>query len=456
MGIMHKILLVEDDRNTLEGLAEILQQEGYEITKAIDGQSAVREIKASTYNVILTDLLLPDFDGLEVASQAWKEQSDLMVVMMTAFGSVKHAVNAMKQGIYDYLTKPIDIDELLIVISKAINEQQLRIENISLKDKITSKYQYDNIIGSSGKMQEVFKKVSKIANSDATVLIRGESGTGKELIARAIHYNSSRKNKDMMEINCSSIPETLLESELFGHEKGSFTGAHKMIKGKFETADGGTIFLDEIGELSANVQVKLLRFLQEKKFNRVGGTEFISVDVRVIAATNANLEEALQKGKFREDLYYRLNVIPIFLPSLKERPDDIGPLIEYFINKFSQKNNKKIDSISAEALSICMKYSWPGNVRELENSMENAVVLTEGNIILPEDLPFYIKAQKPENNVPDISQLDGLTYQDQIEYAEKIIISKALEETNGNKTHAAKQLGFSIRTMRNKANKYGL
>jgi len=453
---MHKILIVEDDRNTLEGLAEILRQEGYEVTKAFDGQSAIREVKSGTFNVLLTDLLLPDFDGLEVANQARKEQPELMVVMMTAFGSVKHAVNAMKQGIYDYLTKPIDIDELLIVLSKAINEQQLRIENISLKDKIVSKYQYENIIGSSGRMQEVFKKVSKIANSDATVLIRGESGTGKELIARAIHYNSPRKSRELMEINCSSIPETLLESELFGHEKGSFTGAYKMKKGKFESADGGTIFLDEIGELAPNVQAKLLRFLQEQRFNRVGGTSNITVDVRVIAATNANLEEALENGRFREDLYYRLNVIPIFLPPLRERPEDIGPLVEHFIDKFSKKNNKEIKEISAEALSICLQYSWHGNVRELENAIENAVVLTDDTIIFPQDLPFYIKAQKQDSGLPDLSEFAGLSYQAQIKYAEKIIISKALEETNGNRTYAAKKLGFSIRTMRNKIKKYGL
>ncbi len=453
---MYKILLVEDDRNTLEGLAEILTQEGFEVIKALDGQSAIKEIKSSTFNVMITDLLLPDFDGLEVANQAWKEQADLMVVMMTAFGSVKHAVNAMKLGISDYLTKPIDIDELLIVLSKAINEQTLKFENISLKDKIAHKYKYDNIIGSSGKMQEVFRKVNKIANSDATVLIRGDSGTGKELIARAIHYNSPRKNKNLMEINCSSIPETLLESELFGHEKGSFTGAHKMIKGKFEIANGGTIFLDEIGELSGNVQVKLLRFLQEKRFNRVGGSKFISVDLRVIAATNANLEKNLEDGKFREDLYYRLNVIPIFLPRLNERPDDIGPLIEHFINKFSKKNSKNIKGISSESLSVCLKYGWPGNVRELENAIENAVVLAEDNWIKPEDLPFYINTQKEENKFLDVLELDGSDYQHQMEYAEKMIILKALEDAKGNKTHASKNLGFSIRTMRNKAKKYGL
>jgi len=452
---MYKILLVEDDRNTLEGLANILEQEDYEVVKAYDGDSAVREIKSSVFNLILTDLLLPDFDGSEVAKQAKKEQPDVMVIMMTAFGSVKHAVNAMKQGIYDYLTKPIDIDELLIVISKAINEQQLRIENIALKDKIKTKYHYDNIIGTSGKMQEVFNKVDKIANSDATILLRGESGTGKELIARLIHYNSSRKNKDIMEINCSSIPETLLESELFGHEKGSFTGAHKMIKGKFEIADGGTIFLDEIGDLSSNVQVKLLRFLQEKRFNRVGSTNSISVDVRVIAATNANLEEKINDDQFREDLYYRLNVIPIFLPSLKERPEDIGPLLEHFIKKFSHKNNKQIDGISPEALSICHEYHWPGNVRELENAIENAVVLADGNIITPEDLPFYLNIKK-KSDISLVQAEPGSDYRNQIESAERMILVNALKQTNGNKTHAASLLGFSIRTMRNKTRKYGL
>jgi DNA-binding NtrC family response regulator len=453
---MYKILLVEDDRNTLDGLANILEQEGYEVVKAIDGTKAVREVKASVFNLILTDLLLPDFDGSEVAVQAWKEQPDIMVIMMTAFGSVKHAVNAMKQGIYDYLTKPINIDELLIVISKAINEQQLRIENIALKDKIKTKYHYDNIIGSSGKMQEVFSKVNKIANSDATVLLRGDSGTGKELIARLIHYNSSRKNKNMMEINCSSIPETLLESELFGHEKGSFTGAHKMMKGKFETAEGGTIFIDEIGELSSNVQVKLLRFLQEKRFNRVGGTNFISVDARVIAATNANLEEKIKDDQFREDLYYRLNVIPIFLPALKERPEDIGPLLEHFIKKFSHKNNKQIDGISPEALSICHEYHWPGNVRELENAIENAVVLADDSILKPEDLPFYLNVKKQKIDFSIINAESGSDYRSQIDSAERMILVNALEETKGNKTHAANLLGFSIRTMRNKTRKYGL
>jgi DNA-binding NtrC family response regulator len=453
---MHRILVVEDDRNTLEGLAEILGMENYEVIKAMDGNSALKELKNSTFNVMLTDLLLPDFDGLELANLAWKEQNDLMVVMMTAFGSVKHAVSAMKKGIYDYLTKPIDIDELLIVLSKAINEQKLRQEYISLKDKIAEKYQYENIIGNSGKMQEVFRKINKIVNSDATILIRGESGVGKELIARAIHYNSPRKSKELMEINCSSIPETLLESELFGHEKGSFTGAHKMIKGKFEIADGGTIFLDEIGDLSPNVQIKLLRFLQEKRFNRVGGTNFISVDVRLLAATNADLEAALKQGKFREDLYYRLNVIPIFVPALRDRPEDIGPLIEHFIQKFAAKNNKKIEGITREAMDICMQYEWPGNVRELENAVENAVVLSESSWIRSEDLPFYIKTRGKDIVLTTLTYKSKLKYRDQLEYAEKTIIKKALEETNGNKTHAAKRLGFSIRTMRNKVKKYGL
>jgi DNA-binding NtrC family response regulator len=453
---MDKILLVEDDRNTLEGLAEILTMENYDVTKALDGRSAMKEIKNSTFNVVLTDLLLPDTDGLELAKSIWKEQSDLMIVMMTAFGSVKNAVNAMKEGIYDYLAKPIDVDELLIVISKAINEQKLRHQYSSLKDKIEQKYEYYNIIGPSGKMQDVFRKVNKIANSDATILIRGESGTGKELIARAIHYNSSRKNKELMEINCSSIPETLLESELFGHEKGSFTGAHKTMKGKFETADGGTIFMDEIGDLSLNVQTKLLRFLQEKRFNRVGSSAFISVDIRLIAATNADLEKALEVGKFREDLYYRLNVIPIYIPALRERPEDIGPLIEHFIIKFADKNNKKIEGITAEAMNNCLNFAWPGNVRELENAIENAVVFAEGNKLDQDDLPAYIKNQSEEQRLPDLTKMKDLNYKDQLEYVEKLIIKKALDDSKGNKTHAARRLGFSIRTMRNKVNKYNL
>jgi DNA-binding NtrC family response regulator len=453
---MDRILLVEDDRNTLEGLAEILSMENYEVVKAIDGRTALKEVKNSLFTVMLTDLLLPDIDGMELAQQVWKEQNDLLVVMMTAFGSVKHAVGAMKNGIYDYLTKPIDIDELLIVLKKAINQYKLRSEYDSLKDKIKEKYNYNNIIGSSGKMQEVFRKVNKISASDATILIRGESGTGKELIARAIHFNSPRKNRELMEINCSSIPETLLESELFGHEKGSFTGAHKMMKGKFEMADGGTIFLDEIGDVSLNVQVKLLRFLQEKRFNRVGGSTPISVDIRLIAATNVNLEEALHKGKFREDLYYRLNVIPIHIPALRDRPEDIGPLIEHFIEIFAEKNNKKIEGITPEALDICLRYSWPGNVRELENALENAVVLTENQMITPVDLPFYIKSSRGNSNSAKFGIIEGISYRDQLEYVEKLIIKKALEDSKGNKTHAARRLGFSVRTMRNKVNKYNL
>jgi DNA-binding NtrC family response regulator len=453
---MNKILLVEDDRNTLEGLAEILTMENYDVTKALDGHTAIKEVRNGQFDLMITDLLLPDFDGLELAKLAWKDQSELMVVMMTAFGSVKHAVSAMKQGIYDYLTKPIDIDELLIVISKAIKTHKLRQDYIELKDRMEEKYQYQNIIGSSGKMQEVFSKINKIAGTDATIIVRGESGTGKELVARAIHYNSPRKNNVMMEINCSSIPETLLESELFGHEKGSFTGAHKTMKGKFEVANGGTIFLDEIGDLSPNVQIKLLRFLQEKRFTRIGGTGFIDVDVRLITATNADLEQAIKDGRFREDLYYRLNVIPILMPALRDRKEDIGPLIEHFIVKFAEKNSKKIVGIDQDAMNICMNYPWPGNVRELENAIENAVVLSDDNYIKTEDLPAYIKTTTKEVSLPEIGDSSNLNYREQLEHAEKIIIQKALEESKGNKTHAAERLGFSIRTMRNKVKKYKL
>jgi DNA-binding NtrC family response regulator len=453
---MDRILLIEDDRNTLDGLAEILSMENYEVVKAINGKSGIRELKNSNFNVLLTDLVLPDMDGLDLANSAWQEQNEIVVVIMTAFGSVKHAVSAMKKGVFDYLTKPIDIDELFIVLKKAINQQKLRYDYIALKDGNDDEHQYDDIIGGSGKMQQVFRQVNKIAGSDATVLIRGESGTGKELIARAIHYNSPRKNKILMELNCSSIPENLLESELFGHEKGSFTGAHKQMKGKFETADGGTVFLDEIGELSPNVQIKLLRFLQEKRFNRVGGNIFVTVDIRLIAATNADLEAALENGTFRDDLYYRLNVIPIHIPALRERPEDIQPLTEHFIRKFAKKNNKSIEGIESDSLNVLVTYTWPGNVRELENALENAVVMTENKLISVDDLPFYIKNDQKDPDLPDFSKLEGMTYRSQLEYADKMIIKKALEDANGNKTHAAKRLGFSIRTMRNKVNKYDL
>ncbi|RMF61658.1 MAG: sigma-54-dependent Fis family transcriptional regulator [Calditrichaeota bacterium] len=453
-----KVLIVEDDINTLNGLAEILEEEQFVITKARNASQALSAIRKKPFNVVLMDYLLPDQNGLDVSRQILEELPDTKIIMMTAFGTVKNAVEAMKMGIYDYLTKPINLDELLIIIRRAIQEQRLISENIDLKSKLTDTYRFENIVGVSGKMQEVFQKVMKVAGSDATVLLRGESGTGKELIARAIHYQSKRRDKPLVEVNCASIPENLLESELFGHEKGAFTGAHKLKKGKFEVADGGTLFLDEIGELPLSLQVKLLRVLQEKRFNRVGGIDNIQVEVRVIAATNADLEKRMEEGLFREDLYYRLNVIPIRIPPLRERVEDIGPLTDHFIRKYAAKNNRTIQGITEEALKIMMAYNWPGNVRELENAIENAVVMCEGDYITPQDLPAYLQGPPMVDSplLKIVMEQGDLSYREKLEACEREIIRMALAETNNNKTRAAKKLGFTLRTLRNKVKKYNL
>ncbi|MBN2365709.1 MAG: sigma-54-dependent Fis family transcriptional regulator [Calditrichaeota bacterium] len=457
-----RILIVEDDLNTLEGLAEILSEEKFEVSKAKNGRIALEEVQKGNFNIVLMDYLLPDRDGLEISRIILERHPEIKIIMMTAFGSVKNAVEAMKLGIYDYLTKPIDLDELLIVINRAIKEQQLITENLDLRDKLQQTYSFDNIIGVSGKMQEIFKKILKVAVTDATVLIRGDSGTGKELIARAVHFQSARSSQPLIEINCASIPETLLESELFGHEKGAFTGAYKSKKGKFELAHRGSIFLDEIGELPLGVQAKLLRVLQDRSFTRVGGIENIEVNVRLIAASNKNLENAMEKGLFREDLYYRLNVIPIFIPPLRERPEDIGPLTDYFLKKYAAKNNKEISGITPEAMDILLQYHWPGNIRELENSLENAIVMTESSIINKTDLPGYLQSQDSEKSAGSfrLSEVlkanENIPFREQLQMCEREIIRRALKDSEGNKTHAARKLGFSLRTLRNKLQRFNL
>ncbi len=452
-----KILIVEDDLNTLEGLAEILSHEKYSVTKAKNARQALAEINKGPFNIVLIDYLLPDEDGLEISKKILKKYPEVMIIMMTAFGSVKNAVAALKSGIFDYLTKPIDLEELLIIIRRALKEQRLISENIDLKNKLQETYRFENIVGVSGKMQEVMRKVQKVAATDATVLIRGESGTGKELIARAIHYQSARRDQPLVEINCASIPETLLESELFGHEKGAFTGAYKSKKGKFEVAHNGTIFLDEIGDLPLGVQAKLLRVLQDRSFTRVGGIQNIEVDVRVIAATNSNLEQAIKEGRFREDLYFRLNVIPIHIPPLRERPEDIGPLIDHFLRKYARKNHRVITGITQEARDILMQYHWPGNVRELENAIENAVVMSESEVIQVHDLPGYLQSSTRKSQLlPAFLHDDELSFKDKLHLCEREIIRQALEATGGNKTRAARELGITLRTLRNKVKRYQL
>ncbi len=398
-------------------------------------------------------------DGLELSRNVLKDYPTTQVVIITAFGTVESAVQAMKDGVYNYITKPIkNIDELLVVTKKALDESSMKREITDLKSKITAKYSMNNIIGVSGPIVEVFEKVLKVAKTNSTVLLRGESGTGKELIAHAIHEHSSRNKKQFVEISCSTFPDTLLDSELFGYEKGAFTGADKTKLGRIEAAEGGTILLDEIGDINPAVQMKLLRLLQEKTFTRLGSTKTQMADVRVIAATNANLENAIKNGSFREDLYYRLNVIPILLPPLRKRRNDIPLLIDHFINKYTEKNNLKRMKISSEAIDLLTNYAWPGNVRELENTIENSVVMCDKKTIAISDLPQYLHIRNIKGTNASSVQFpkDELDYSTQLELSERQIIQKALEKTDHNRTKAAELLGISLRTMRYKVKKYNL
>ncbi|UCE04388.1 MAG: sigma-54-dependent Fis family transcriptional regulator [bacterium] len=454
---MARIIIVEDDLNTLSGLVEIIKDEGYEVVGVESGKKALRTLAREQFDLMLTDLRMPDIDGLKLYEKSLSYNADMKTIVMTAYSSVKEAVEAMKKGVYEYLTKPLNLDELFLTIKKAVQEKRILEENIQLRDQIKSSYRFENIIGNSKGIREIYRVISKVAQTQSTIFIRGESGVGKELVARAIHYNSPRADKTLVEISCASLPETLLESELFGYEKGAFTGAVTRKKGRFEIADGGTLFLDEIGDITESVQTKLLRILQEKELTHLGGTSAIKVDVRVIAATNRNLEKALKEGKFREDLYYRLNVIPIFIPPLRERKEDIPLLIEYFVKKFCQENNKPLMKFSEEALDLCMNYDWPGNVRELENAVENAIVLGEGNVILPVFLPLNIYSFQNQSLKADfLDKMKDETYRKKMEYAERLVIKDAIEKTGGNKSEAAINLNISLRTMRYKIKKYNL
>lgn len=454
---MARILIVEDDLNTLSGLVEIIKEEGYDVVGVESGKRALRALEREQFDLMLTDLRMPDIDGLGLYEKSIAYNADMKTIVMTAYSSVKEAVEAMKKGVYEYLTKPLNLDELFLTIRKAVQEKQILQENIQLRDQLKISYRFENIIGNSKAIREIYRIISKVAKTQSTVLIRGESGVGKELVARAIHYNSPRADRTLVEISCASLPETLLESELFGYEKGAFTGAVARKKGRFELADGGTIFLDEIGDITESVQTKLLRVLQEKELTHLGGTSAIKVDVRVIAATNRNLEKGLKESKFREDLYYRLNVIPIFIPPLRERKEDIPLLIEHFVKKFCQENNKPLMKFSEKALELCMSYDWPGNVRELENAVENAVVLGEGDVILPEFLPLSIYSfQNQSLKVDFLDEMKDESYRKKMEYAERLVIKDAIESASGNKSIAAKTLRISLRTMRYKIKKYNL
>ena len=388
------ILIVDDEPNIRRVLEAVFSKDHYRVFTAENGRKALDVISSEpNLDVLLCDLIMPDMNGVEVLRAAKETNPALSVVMITAHGTIKTAVEAMKFGAFDYVTKPFDMDEIKLVVKNALERSQLLVENASLKQELKSRFRFDEIVGSSGKMQEVYRIIERVANSNATVLIRGESGTGKELVAKAIHYNSGRSEKPFIAVSCAALPETLLESELFGYEKGAFTGAAGQKRGRFELAHQGTLFLDEIAELSPAMQVKLLRALQERQFERVGGTKTVSVDVRLVAATNRDLEEAVAKSEFRPDLYYRLQVIQVFIPALRERKEDIPVLVEHFIQKCNTANGRDIKFVSPEAMELLMKYPWPGNIRELENAIERGVVLADSTaeLITPDLLPIAVR-----------------------------------------------------------------
>jgi two-component system NtrC family response regulator len=449
-----KILIAEDEKTQRDLLEGFLKKEGFSVEATSDGKQAIEKIEGTFFDIAFLDYKMPELDGLHTLREIRKRFPDLPVVMMTAYGTVETAVASMKEGAIDYLTKPIDLDELLLIIRKILERSNLIRENKDLKARLQERYTFQNIIYGSPKMEEVMGLVARVAPSQATVLIRGESGTGKELIANAIHYASTRSEKPLIKVSCSAIPETLLESELFGHEKGSFTGAIQKRIGRFEEADGGTIFLDEIGELSASTQVKLLRILQEKEFQRLGSNHTLKTDVRVIAATHRNLEEAMKKSLFREDLYYRLNVISILLPPLRERKEDIPILLDHFFKKYLEINQKKIHDLSKEARTILLRHSFPGNVRELENLIERAVVLCRGEVITTQDLPFHLQ-EGPSEKQWEFSRKTK-TLPDSLEEIERNMIVNALHQHQGVQTRAAESLGISERVLRYKIKKYGI
>ena len=447
-----KILITEDEKSQRDLLEGFLKKEGFFVDAVTNGREALQKLEGNFYDIALIDYKMPELDGHQTLQEIRRLYPELPVVMMTAYGTVETAVASMKEGALDYLTKPIDLDELLLIFQKVIERSNLIRENKELRAQLQERYTFHNIVYGSPKMEEVMGLVARVAPSQATVLIRGESGTGKELIAHAIHYASPRSGRPLVKVNCSAIPETLLESELFGHEKGAFTGAAQKRIGRFEEAGGGSIFLDEIGDLAPGTQIKLLRILQEKEFQRVGSNFNLKTDVRVITATHRDLEEAMKKGEFREDLYYRLNVISIHLPPLRERKEDIPLLIDYFLKKYSKQNQKAISDISKEARNLLLHYPYPGNVRELENFIERAVVLCRGEIITTQDLPFHLQEGKTEREWEFQKRVKSLP--ESLEEVERDLIVKALHQHQGIQTKAAESLGISERVLRYKMKKY--
>ena len=443
------VLVIDDEQLMRDFVKETLSRAGYKVVVAPDGKSGMEILEKEPIDLVVTDLKMSQMDGLEVLRQVKARLPGVSVVVMTAYATVETAVRALKDGAVDYIMKPFTPDEIEVVAEKALEHMRLREENLYLRAELKEIYNFEQMVGDSEPMRAIYEQIRKVAPSRATVLICGETGTGKELVARAIHYTSPRRNKPFIKINCAALSAGLLESELFGHEKGSFTGAHQRKIGRFELANEGTLLLDEISEMNADLQAKFLRVLQEREFERVGGSTPIGVDTRIVSTTNRNLRESVESGAFREDLFFRLNVVPIHLPPLRARREDIPLLVDHFLRKFARENGGRIEGVSPDAMNMLVEHSWPGNVRELENCMERAVVLSDNKVLLREHFSF---GPVPVRKVQDGGVMipHGSTVGD----AARMLIEDTLTRCNNNRTHAAKSLGISVRTLRNKLSEY--
>jgi two-component system NtrC family response regulator/two-component system response regulator HydG len=454
MSAKGRLLVIDDEVNAATALETLLREDGYQVACANDARAGLQLLEKEEPDVVLTDLRMPGMDGLELLTKVKQIRPETMVLLMTAYGTVKTAVKAMKLGAEDYLSKPIDVEELEVVLAKTIEKKNLLEEARSLRERLDHKYRMENLVGESPEMLAVFKTIRQVAPSSSSVLLLGESGTGKELFAQALHQNSPRRGKPFVRVACASLPETLLESELFGHEKGSFTGALYSRAGRFEVADGGTLFLDEIGDISPTVQVKLLRFLEEREFERVGGNKTYKVDVRIVAATHRDLQRKLEDGSFREDLYYRLNVIEIRIPSLCERGGDIPLLVEHFLRKYADANHKELHGISDEAMALLLGHAWPGNVRELENAMERAVVLADVPILQPNHFPTLRRQAADASGSPEARSTGVAIPGSTLEQIEREAILRTLESVGGSTSRAAAVLKISPRKIQYKMKEY--
>jgi len=440
-----RILVVDDEEQMRDLLAKVLERKGYQVSVCGDGAEALAFLERDPVDLVVTDVRMPGLSGMEALRAIKELNPEIVVIIMTAFGSIDQAVQAVKEGAYDYVNKPFKIDEMLLTIEKALDERRLRHEVTTLRQELRTRYHFENLIGKSRPMQEIFGLIEQVAGSRSTVMIYGRSGTGKELVAKAVHYNSPRSTKAFIPVNCAAIPAELLESELFGHEKGAFTGAIATKVGKFELATGGTLFLDEIGHMRLDLQAKILRALQEREVERVGGTRTIKIDVRVIAATNRDLKKAIEEGSFREDLYYRLNVVPITLPPLRQRREDIPLLVEHFIAKYNREFARRVKGFSAGATAALYQYDWPGNVRELENVIERAVALAQSETISLRELPLEISILG--GDVIEDIQKAGLTLREARSHFERQYILSILERVQWNQTEAARVLGLHRNTL---------